>query len=212
MKLTATFVEDLKKWRRWDGTSLPTGIQGRLCRDFARLVMMDEQSREIEKERIEALRSSSKQPEEIARNLMGLRGIGINSAWLFSKEIFSWRKIRNRRELGSLVGLTPTPFASGESNRDQGISKAGNTWVRAMAIEIAWQWLRHQPESEMSRWYQRRFGQGSKRQRKIGIVALARRLLIALWRYLHSGEIPEGTIVSDWETKLIYKAGMAAQS
>ncbi len=94
--------------------------------------------------------------------------------------------------MGALAGLTPTPYQSGESYREQGIAKAGNRHVRAMAIEIAWGWLRFQPESALTRWYQERFGHGSSRLRRIGIVALARKLLIALWRFLETGAIPEG--------------------
>jgi hypothetical protein len=107
-------------------------------------------------------------------------------------EFFAWRGFRNRRELGSLAGLAPTPYHSGDGGREQGISKAGNRPVRAMAIEIAWAWVRHQPDSALSRWYQERFGHGNSRMRCIGIVALARKLLIALWRYLELGVIPEG--------------------
>jgi transposase len=94
-----------------------------------------------------------------------------------------------------LAGLAPTPFQSGESEREQGMSKAGNRHVRAMAIEIAWGWLRFQPQSALTKWYERRFGHGSKRLRKIGIVALARKLLIALWRYLETGVPPEGAML-----------------
>jgi transposase len=110
-------------------------------------------------------------------------------------EFFAWRRFRNRRELGALAGLTPTPYQSGESNREQGIAKAGNRHVRAMAIEIAWGWLRFQPESALTRWYQERFGQGSSRLRRIGIVALARKLLIALWQYLQTGVVPDGAVL-----------------
>jgi transposase len=107
-------------------------------------------------------------------------------------EFFGWREFHNRRDVGALAGLTPAPYQSGDESREQGISKAGNRPIRATAIEIAWGWLRFQPESELSRWLQERFGHGSKRMRKIGIVALARKLLIALWRYLEFGEIPAG--------------------
>jgi transposase len=97
--------------------------------------------------------------------------------------------------VGALAGLTPTPYQSGESNREQGIAKAGNRHVRAMAIEIAWGWLRFQPESHLTRWYQERFGHGSSRLRRIGIVALARKLLIALWQFLETGVVPEGAVL-----------------
>jgi transposase len=126
------------------------------------------------------------------RQLLQLKGIGVESAWMYVMEFFSWRDFRNRREIGSLAGLTPTPFKSGESHREQGISKAGNHCIRAMAIEIAWAWLRYQPESKLSLWYQERFGHGNSRARRIGIVALARRLLVDLWKYLDRGILPEG--------------------
>lgn len=117
---------------------------------------------------------------------------GPNSARLLAHELFSWRDLRNRRQVGALAGLTPTPFTSGDTEREQGISKAGIRSVRYLAIEIAWGWLRFQPRSALARWYQKRFGKGGSRLRKIGIVALARKLLIALWRFVTFGEIPAG--------------------
>ena len=124
--------------------------------------------------------------------LMTLCGIGKTSAWVFVMEFFGWRRFRNRREVGALAGLTGTPYDSGDRQRDQGISKAGNRRVRTLSIEIAWSWLRYQPESQLSLWFKERFAGGGKRMRRVGIVALARRLLIALWRYLDQGIIPEG--------------------
>jgi transposase len=109
-----------------------------------------------------------------------------------------WREIRNGKELGSLVGLTPVPYQSGQSEREQGISKAGNKHVRGLIVELAWLWLRWQPGSALSQWYARRFGSGNKRARKVGIVALARKLLIALWRYAQRGEVPAGAVEKDW--------------
>jgi transposase len=111
---------------------------------------------------------------------------------------------RRRRELASLVGLVPTPYNSGTQERDQGISKAGNRRIRAMAIEIAWGWLRFQRGSALSRWYERKFAQGSKRRRKIGIVALARKLRVELWKYLQTGVPPRGAKLGDWRTKISY--------
>jgi len=108
------------------------------------------------------------------------------------QEIFAWRQLRNRREAGALVGLTPTPYASDGSRHEQGISKAGNRHVRRVLIQIAWGWLRYQPHSALSQWFQQRFGHGGGRLRRIGIVALARRLLIALWRFVDAGLIPDG--------------------
>ena len=127
-----------------------------------------------------------------AHKLHRLGAIGVNSAWTFSSELFATRHFDNRKQVGSLIGLTPTPFDSGESGREQGIDKAGNKWARSMAVEIAWGWLRFQPRSELSIWYQRRFGGGSNRIRKIGIVALARKLMIALWHWTEHDVLPKG--------------------
>ena len=128
----------------------------------------------------------------IVTQLTALRGIGEISAWLYATEFFSWRAFRNRREVAALAGLAPTTRASGDAAREHGISKAGNVRVRALAIELAWSWVRRQPESALTQWFQRRFAKGGPRQRRIGIVAVARKLLIALWRYLDAGLVPEG--------------------
>jgi transposase len=110
-------------------------------------------------------------------------------------EIFGWRQIRNGRPLGALVGLVPAPYQSGETRYALGISRAGNTQVRRVMVQLAWGWLRFQPASALSRWYERRFGHGGMRMRKIGIVALARKLLVALWRYLETGTVPDGAVL-----------------
>jgi transposase len=186
------FLERLEGVRLWDGSPVQPGLRSRLEREYAGWQFVDGQIQELEAERAELLRTSTDPSVEQVRQLLRLQGIGENSAWLFVMEFFGWRDFRNRREVGSLAGLTATPYQSGDESRDQGISQAGNCWVRAMATEISWGWLRFQPQSELSRWFQQRFGGGSKRIRKIGIVALARKLLIALWRYLEYGEIPAG--------------------
>ncbi|TET82115.1 MAG: IS110 family transposase [Anaerolineales bacterium] len=188
----ADFLERLESIRLWNGSPLPAGLRSRLEREYACLQFVAQQIKELEAERKELIRTSTDPSVEKVRQLLRLRGIGDNSAWLYVMEFFGWRSFRNRREVGALAGLTPTPHQSGDESREQGISKAGNRPVRAMAIEIAWGWLRHQPHSDLSRWFQQRFGHGSKRMRKIGIVALARKLLVALWRYLEYGEIPAG--------------------
>jgi transposase len=116
----------------------------------------------------------------------------MTSSWVFVMELFGWRKFANRREVAGALGLTPMPYQSGDSSHEQGISRAGNRRVRAMAIEIAWSWLHYQPDSELSQWYYRRFGSGGKRSRRIGIVAMARRLMIDLWRFVEQGIVPAG--------------------
>ena len=128
----------------------------------------------------------------MVRQQLLLRGIGLNSAWLFVMEFFGWREFRNRRQVGALGGLTGTPRQSGDLNHELGISKAGNRQVRVMAIEIAWCWQRFQPNSELTLGYQRRFGGAGGRMRRIGIVPVARKLVIALWPFLETGVVPEG--------------------
>jgi transposase len=186
------FLEELESSRLWDGSPLPSGLRSRVEQEYASLQFVQEQIKTLETERKHLIRTSTDPCVEKVRCLMRLKGIGENSAGLFVMEFFGWREFRNRREVGALAGLTPTPYQSGDESREQGISKAGNRPIRAMAIEIAWGWLRHQPQSDLSRWFQERFGHGSKRMRKIGIVALARKLLVAWWRYLEFGEIPAG--------------------
>jgi len=192
MPVGADFLERLDKVRLWDGSALPKGLRSRLEREYACLQFVNQQIKDLETERTEAIRTSDDPSVEKVRQLMRLGGIGDNSAWLFVMEFFGWREFRNRRQVGGLSGLTSTPYQSGDESQEQGIDKAGNCPVRTMAVEIAWGWLRYQPQSELSRWYQRRFGHGGKRMRKIGIVALARKLLVAFWRYLEYGEIPAG--------------------
>jgi len=195
MSVRGDFPQRLKQQRLWNGDPLPTGLQARLLREYQRFQLAQEQIKTLETERKDAIRNSSQPEVEQVRQLLRLRGIGDNSAWLFVMEFFAWRAFRNRREIGALAGLTPFPHQSGEDTRELGISKVGNRHIRAMAIEIAWIWLRFQPNSELSRWYQRRFEKGSKRLHKIGIVALARKLLIELWRYLQTGKIPSGAVL-----------------
>lgn len=189
------FPELVARQCLWNGEPLPMGLQARLLCEHQRFQLVQQQIKVLETERRDLVRQSTRPDIEQVRQLLRLRGIGINCAWLYVMEFFSWRAFRNRREVGALAGLTPMPRKSGEEDRELGISKIGNRHIRAMAIEIAWIWLRYQPYSELSRWYQRRFAKGSKRLHKIGIVALARKLLIALWRYLEFGTLPAGAVL-----------------
>jgi transposase len=201
LEVTLSFLEELEQIKLWDGNPLPSGLHTRLAREYERRQDVQKQIRGLEKERLEAIRHAEGSAVEQVRRLLRLKGIGVNSAWLYVMEFFSWRQFRNRREVGALAGLTPTPYQSGESSHEQGISKAGNKHIRAIGIELAWGWLRFQPDSQLCRWYQTRFGTGSSRLRRIGIVALARKLLIALWNYLENRVIPEGAML---KTRLIY--------
>jgi transposase len=196
-----TLATQLENLRQWDGAKLPPQLHRRLLRDFQRWQLIDGQLRELEAERMATIRDDQTPQVEKVGRLLNLKGIGDNGAWLLVYEFFAWRTIKNRRELGSLAGLTPTPYSSGESRREQGISKAGNRRVRWMRTELAWGWLRYQPQSELSQWYMRRFGRGNRRLRKVGIMALARKLLIALWKYLEGGERPAGAEEVGWDNK-----------
>jgi len=195
------FPRKLKELRQWDGTPVPEALRQRLLREFERLQVVHRQARELEQQRAKEVREKDSPAVEQVRKLLGLRAIGIGSSWLYVHEFFGWRKFRNRKQVGSLAGLAPTPYASGQIDHEQGISKAGNTRMRWMAVEIAWCWLRFQPDSELTRWFYARFGRGNSRQRRIGIVALARKLLVQLWKYLETGVPPAGAELADWRTK-----------
>jgi transposase len=189
--------EQLDALRLWEGSPIPSGLRQRVLRVYAPDTFLREQMAELEAERRARLQSSQDANIEKVRQLMQRKGLGINGAWLLIMEFFSWRALKNRREVGGLAGLTPTPYQSGESTREQGITKAGNRHVRGMSTELAWSWVRYQPESALRGWFRERFGGGGKRLRRIGMVAVARKLLIALWRFLESGIIPEGAVLKE---------------
>ena len=191
----ADFPARLPTLRTWDGSALPAALGARLAREWVKVDGLSAQIRALETERRHLLCTSADPAVAQVRQLLALQALGPASAWLYVMEFFSWRHFANRREVGALAGLTPTPYQSGDQHREQGITKAGNRLIRARAIEIAWAWLRWQPDSALARWYQARFGQGSSRVRRIGIVALTRRLLIELWRYLETGAVPEGAVL-----------------
>jgi len=182
--------------RRWDATPVPPALQTRLVREWGQVVALTAQLRALARERAELLRTGDAPALAAVRQLMRLKGVGVATAWIYVMELFAWRTFRNRRELGALTGLAPTPDQSGTGRqRELGMGKAGNRWVRAVAVEGAWCWLRHQPQSELSQWFERRFARGGSRQRRIGIVAVARKLLTALEHYLRTGTPPAGAAV-----------------
>ena len=191
--------EQLEALRLWDGSPLPPGLRCRVLRVYAQYTFLSEQIAAVEAERRTQLQTSAEASIDKVRQLMQLKGIGINGAWLLVMEFFGWRAFKNRREVGGLAGFTPTPYQSGESARQQGITKSGNRHVRWMTTELAWSWLRFQPDSALSCWFRKRFGGGGKRLRRIGLVAVARKLLIALWRFLETGVLPEGAVLKEGE-------------
>jgi len=173
------------------GQRLPPHLGAEVLREYERWQMVNTQIEVLEAELRAELTQETEPAITMIKQLMKLCAIGDASGRLFVREFFGWRRFENRRQLAAAAGLTGTPYASGSMEREQGISKAGNRRIRAMLIEIAWGWLRFQPDSPLSLWFKERFA-GSPRLRRIGIVAVARRLLIDLWRYLKDGVIPAG--------------------
>jgi len=190
------FLKKLDQLRCWNQQPIPPQMRRRIEDEYHRLQLVEVQIRELQKTQTQQLRPAETDAvREKVRKLQQLIGIGMGSSWVFVMELFGWRTFHNRREVAGAVGLTPTPYNSGDSVREQGISRAGNRRVRKLAIEIAWCWLRLQPDSQLSQWYTQRFAAGGARMRRIGIVAMARRLVIDLWRYLEFGAVPKGAAV-----------------
>jgi transposase len=181
----------------WDGAPLPAAAQARLEREWTRLTTLRGEIRALIATRRALLAADDPSDPTLpmVRRLLALRAIGEVSAWIYTTEFFAWRQFRNRRQVGGAAGLCSVRRTSGDRGEEHGISKAGNRYLRSLAIELAWSWLRRQPGSTLSQWYRRRFAAGGARLRRIGIVALARKLLIALWRYLETGVLPEGAVL-----------------
>lgn len=187
-------LQPLESLRIWDGSPLPEGLRQRVEAEIERHAFVHRQVLSLDAQMKRMVCGSSEMAVADMRRLAGLRAIGRNGAAILVRE-FGWRDFRNRRQVGALSGLTPTPFQSGKSFREGGISRAGNRHVRGIIVDLAWSWLRLQPGSELSRWYRRRFAAGSSRVRRIGIVAMSRKLLIALWRYWAQGQRPQGAVL-----------------
>jgi transposase len=200
LRVNRQFGRRLPNLLGWDGAPLAAGLRNRLEREFARWQLAHEQLKTAERQ----LRTSARQEAAHSvplQNLLCLRGIGPKGAWLLLREGLVWRHFRNRREVASMVGLVPTPYHSGTVARERGISKAGNARLRKLLVELAWGWLHYQSESQLAKWYRERFGSSNARGRKVGIVALARKLLVALWRCAANNELPAGALTLDWQTK-----------
>jgi len=169
--------------RTWDGKPLLPHLKAEVERECRRLALVIDMIAEVDAERnvlLDATRSTSTAMQAKMVLLAKLRGVGGGIASVLASEVY-YRNFRNRREVGQYVGLAPSPYASGEKSRDQGISKAGNARARTVLLEGAWMWLRYQPDSALSRWFRARVGDSRGRVKRIAIVALARKLAIALW-------------------------------
>lgn len=187
--------EHLPSLRMWNGELLPERLLERLEREVAKVRMLDLQIRELERQRKQWLKSACDPMVDLVRRMLKIRGIGPETAWLLAAELFAWRTFNNGRELGALVGLCPTPYQSGTIRHELGITKAGNGHVRAMLVEIAWGWIQYQPQSALTKWYNEKYASAGPVQRKKGIVAVARKLLIAIWHYLEHEQTIEGAIL-----------------
>jgi transposase len=176
-----------------DGRPLPERLGREIAREIERLALVQEQIVEIERER-DTAPTPCEATERKRHQLLRLKGMGPTLSSTLTREVY-YRQFVNRRQVASYIGITPSAYDSGEGRRSQGISKAGNRLARVAMVEAAWLWVRHQPESALTKWFHHRTEGQSKRTRRIMIVALARKLAIALWRYLETGLIPQGAIV-----------------
>lgn len=181
----------LARQRDWQGQPLPVALLAEVTREHARLMLMRDQLAALEEAQATQACAVPAAMAERRDLLQRVKALGPAFAATLTNEVF-YKDFRNRREVASYCGLTPSPWQSGGIDREQGISKAGNPRARLKAIELAWLWLRHQPDSELSRWFRTRTANAGKRARRIAIVALARKLIVALWRYLTTGLVPAG--------------------
>jgi transposase len=181
----------LEQQRDWQGQPLPPHLMAEIKREHARLMLVRDQLAALEQaQAADAARAAASMGER--RDLLQrLKALGPAFSTTLASELF-YKDFRNRREVASYCGLAPSPWQSGGIDREQGISKAGNRRAREKAIELAWLWLRHQGDSDLSRWFRTRTANAGKRAKRIAIVALARKLIVALWRYLTTGLVPEG--------------------
>jgi transposase len=186
---------NLEALRTGDGRPLPPCLKAELDRLRRRLLLTLEMIREVEAEREHAIAADNSPANETVKALRKLRGIGDNFAAVLAKEIF-YRTFDNRRQIAAYLGLAPTPFQSGGMDRDRRINRAGNSRARKTMVQLAWLWLRYQPDSALAQWFRERVGDLQGRTRRIAIIAMARKLLIAIWRFASSGIVPEGAIVA----------------
>jgi transposase len=192
LRIDARFPERLAAAPDWEGAPLPAGVQARLVATWRLLQHVEGEcgrARRTERQQVRATAAPT-----AAQRLARLRGVAARSATILAQELFH-RRLRNRREVGALTGLVSAPYRSGTMRIDQGLARSGLPAVRRVAVEIAWAWLRYQPTSALAQWYHVRFGRGGAVTRRIGIVALARRVIIALWRYVEHDLLPEGALL-----------------
>ena len=187
----SNWLDWLAKQRDWQGQPLSPHLLAEVTREHARLMLVRKQLVALERAQATGACAVPEQTAERQERLERLKALGPALSGTLTHEVF-YKDFHNRRQVGSYVGLAPSPWQSGGIDREQGISKAGNPRARVKAIELAWLWLQHQPDSELSLWFRTRTANAGKRARRIAIVALARKLIVALWRYLTTGLVPAG--------------------
>jgi transposase len=196
-----SFLKALAQARQWDGSRLPAELSAQVRLLWKQFALFTQQLKQLEQRQREVIREARRDAsratvaQQKAACLSLLRGIGDTGSYTLATEFFGWREFRNRGQVGALAGLTGTPYQSGEGGRDQGISKAGNPRVRTLMVELAWLWLRFQPESALTKWFHEHTGKAGSRSRRKAIVAVARKLLIQLWHFVEHGVVPEGAVL-----------------
>ena len=194
LRLDGCFEERLAQAVDWQGEPLPALVQARVLSEWRLLQAVEEERERLQQTESKRMQKAETRGMHMAKGLNRLRGVGVRSAVILGDELFT-RDLRNRREVGGLLGYVSVPHDSGDQHIDTGISHAGVHAVRRIAVDLAWGWLRYQPESVLTQWYNARFARGGPVQRRIGIVAMARRLVIALWRYVTAGVVPAGAVL-----------------
>jgi transposase len=192
LELRPGFVACLAAVQTGDGRALPEAFRVRLAHEWAHLDAIEARMTAVTAARDEQIATGTDRVATVARQLCTMRGVAETSAAVFSAELFGTRTFRNGRQIGAVLGLVPVPYRSDQRVQDQGISKAGRAELRRISLQLAWCWVRWQPTSALTQWFLTRFGPAGGRSKRIGIVAVARKLAIALWRYVEHGIVPEG--------------------
>ena len=210
------FLTKLEEARQWDGSPLPPELVSSVRMHWEVFALVTRQIKSLEQRQRQVLRKAraagpeSPETHRKAAKLTQLRGIGDVGAMILVTEFFGWREFNNRKEVAALAGLTGTPHQSGSSDKDQGISKAGNPRIRRLMVELAWLWLRWQPDSRTTRWFHEHVGKGGSRSKRKAIVAVARRLLVELWHLAEHDVIPEGAVLKGEASRGSQEAAHAA--
>lgn len=194
-KPSQTLIEQLDEVTTSYGDGLGQHLKDRIRREYERLQQVTDQLKEVKRKRRKVVneRKDSDPAMRKIEKMMQLKGVGPETAFTLVTEAFGWREFQNREEVGGYLGLTPTPHNTGDEQREKGMSKSGPGQLRKMAIEIAWKWLENQPRSELTNWFYDRWDGDSKRMKRILIVALARKLMVRIWKYLENDVPPNGS-------------------